>query len=208
MRILTNGCSFTAQSPFKTWPSLLGTDTVKNLAQHSAGNQWICDSTIAELSENPYDLVLVMWSGLDRLDWTVKEDIYNHSIGFKSTNNFGIHYLHNEQDLFKQISLVIGHRERVFNSLMRIISLQSYLQARDIKYKFMSYMNVWEDVYGLGFEYLDRQINFNQWIFTDDDRNGLFELSQDSKLYIADGYHPNQQAHEQWAELIRKTINA
>lgn len=208
MRILTNGCSFTASLPFKTWPYLLGTDAVKNLAQHSAGNQWICDSTIAELSENSYDLVLVMWSGLDRLDWTVEEGIYNQSTGFKSANNFGIHYLHNEQDLFKQISVAIGHRERVFNSLMKIISLQSYLQARDIKYKFMSYMNVWEEVYGLGFEYLDQQINFDHWIFTDDNRNGLFELSQDSKLYIADGYHPNQQAHEQWAELIRKTINA
>jgi hypothetical protein len=208
MRILTNGCSFTASSPFKTWPYLLGTDTVKNLAQHSAGNQWICDSTIAELSENSYDLVLVMWSGLDRLDWTVEEDIYNQSTGFKSVNNFGIHYLHNEQDLFKQISVAIEHRERVFNSLMKIISLQSYLQARNIKYKFMSYMNVWEEVYGLGFEYLDRQINFNHWIFTNDNRDGLFELSQDSKLYIADGYHPNQTAHEQWAELIKKNINA
>ena len=208
MKILTNGCSFTARSPYPTWPYLLGTDVVKNLAEHSAGNQWICASTIAELSENSYDLVLVMWSGLERLDWTVEEDVYQQSTGFKSVNNFGIHYLHNEQDLFKQVSIASGHRERVFNSLMQIISLQSYLQAHDINYKFMSYMNVWEDVYSLGFEYLDRQIDFGQWIFTDNHRNGLFELSQDSKLYIADGYHPNEQAHQQWAELIRKSINA
>jgi hypothetical protein len=110
--------------------------------------------------------------------------------------------------LFKQSSVAVGQRERVFNSLIHIISLQSYLQAHNIKYKFMSYMNVWEDVYGLGLEYLDCQIDFSQWIFTDKDRNGLFELSQDSKLYIADGYHPNEQAHQQWAELIRKSINA
>jgi hypothetical protein len=208
MKILTNGCSFTALSPYPTWPYLLGTDAVKNLAEHAAGNQWICHSTIAELSENSYDLVLVMWSGLERSDWTVEEDVYLQSTGFKSVNNFGIHYLHNEQDLFKQSSVAVGQRERVFNSLIHIISLQSYLQAHNIKYKFMSYMNVWEDVYGLGLEYLDCQIDFSQWIFTDKDRNGLFELSQDSKLYIADGYHPNEQAHQQWAELIRKSINA
>lgn len=208
MKLLTNGCSFTARSPYLTWPYLLGTDAVKNLAQHAAGNKWICDSTIAELSENSYDLVLVMWSGLERLDWTVEETVYTQSTGFKSINNFGIHYLHNEQEQFKQASVALGQRERVFNSLMQIISLQSYLQAHNINYKFMSYMNVWEDVYGLGFEYLDRQIDFSQWIFADSNRNGLFELSQDSKLYIADGYHPNESAHEQWAELIRKSINA
>jgi|688.fasta_scaffold310277_2 hypothetical protein len=208
MKILTNGCSFTAHSPYLTWPYLLGTDAVKNIAQHSAGNQWICNSTIAELSENSYDLVLVMWSGLERLDYTVEEAVYLKSTGFKSVNNFGIHYLHNEQDAYKNLSVDTGQRERVFNSLMQIISLQSYLQAHNINFKFMSYMNFWEDVYRLGFEYLDRQIDFSHWIFTDNDRNGLFELSQDSKLYIADGYHPNQQAHEQWAELVRKNINA
>lgn len=208
MKVLANGCSFTAKSPYLTWPYLLDTDCVKNLASHAAGNQWICDSTIAELSENSYDLVLVMWSGLERLDYTVEEDFYNQTTGFKSVNNFGIYYLHNEQDKFKQLSVVKGQRERVFNSLIRIISLQSYLQARNIKYKFMSYMNVWEDIYGLGFEYLDRQIDFSHWVFSDSDRNGLFELSQDQNLYIEDGYHPNQTAHEQWAELIKKNINA
>jgi hypothetical protein len=149
-----------------------------------------------------------MWSGLERLDYTVEEAVYLKSTGFKSVNNFGIHYLHNEQDAYKNLSVDTGQRERVFNSLMQIISLQSYLQAHNINFKFMSYMNFWEDVYRLGFEYLDRQIDFSHWIFTDNDRNGLFELSQDSKLYIADGYHPNQQAHEQWAELVRKNINA
>jgi len=208
VKILTNGCSFTAPSPYLTWPYLLGTDAVKNLAQHAAGNQWICDSTISELSENSYDLVLVMWTGLERLDYAVEEKVYLQSTGFKSVNNFGIHYLHNEQAAYKNLSIDIGQRERVFNSLIRIISLQSYLQAQNIKYKFMSYMNVWEDVYGLGFEYLDLQIDFSQWIFTDVDRNGLFELSQDHKLYIEDGFHPNERAHELWAELIRKTINA
>lgn len=208
MKILTNGCSFTARSPYPTWPYLLGTNTVKNLAAHGAGNQWICDSTIAELSENTYDLVLLMWSGLTRLDFSVEETLYNDVLGFKSVNNFGIHYLHNEQEQFKSLSVAVGERERTFNSLIRIISLQSYLQTKNINYRFMTYMNFWEDVYGLGFEYLDQQIDFSKWIFTDHDRNGFFELSQDNRLFIEDGYHPNEQAHRLWAEIIKKNIYA
>lgn len=219
MRILTNGCSFTARSATSTWPYLLGTNEVKNLAEHGAGNQWICDGTIAELCENSYDLVLIMWSGLARLDWTVekefcqsmpvfKEEEYTGGpIVFTSVNNFNIHYIHNEQDCFKSVSAVTGIRERTFNSLMRIISLQSYLKSRNINYRFMSYMNFWEDVYGLGFEKLDHQIDFSRWLFTDNDRNGLYELSQDQNLYADDGFHPNEQAHEQWASLIRTNIN-
>lgn len=208
MKILTNGCSFTARSPFNTWPYLLGTDKVKNLAQHNAGNIWICDSTIAELSENDYDMVLIMWSGLCRVDAIVDEEAYTqHPDHFKSINNFGIRYVHLGVDN-KSTLRYVSERELVFQSMGKILHLQSFLTSNHIPYCFMSYMNFWDLPAGYGFDLITNQFDFDNWIFLDEDRNGLYELSQDQKLYIEDRYHPNETAHQYWADIIRERINA
>jgi len=207
MKILTNGCSFTANSHYKTWPYLLSTDALKNIAQHSAGNRWICDSTVAELIENNYDMVLIMWSGLSRVDEIVDEDAFNQYQYpyFKSINNFGIHYLHHGID---HRLITLNERELVFQSLMNILKLQSFLKSENIDYRFMSYMNYWDIPQKYGFNLITDQFDFSNWIFSDADRNGLYELSQATKQYVEDKQHPNELAHQSWADIIKKEINA
>ena len=70
--VLVNGCSF-SRGPM-SWPYYLQFEygfNLVNLAQAAAGNLYIHNSTISELGCRKYDLVLIMWSGLDRVDCQV-----------------------------------------------------------------------------------------------------------------------------------------
>jgi hypothetical protein len=72
MRIAVSGCSFT----YNSWPNFLDFHwQVTNLAWPGAGNKYIADSIIHATSINTYDLVLVMWSGITRLDFPVTKNI-------------------------------------------------------------------------------------------------------------------------------------
>jgi hypothetical protein len=82
MKVLINGSSISAGKPVwehgrpfqPTWPyrlqEQLNFDMV-NLAVAGAGSTYIHESTIAELSQRSYDLVLIMWTDFDRVDHKV-----------------------------------------------------------------------------------------------------------------------------------------
>jgi hypothetical protein len=80
MKVLINGSSISAGKPVwehgrcigqPTWPyrlqEQLNFDMV-NLAVSGAGSAYIHESTIAELGQRSYDLVLIMWTDFDRVD--------------------------------------------------------------------------------------------------------------------------------------------
>lgn len=226
-RVLTNGCSFTARSNCKNWPEHLPKNwEVTNIASHAAGNQWICDSTIVKSIKNDYDLVLVMWSGLTRIDALVNEVTWKQFWKFKNRNDLDLYYGHCAigdnpnfpmSDIAKSIIKFGGVRELVFESLMNMLKLQSWLESKNIDYRFMSFMNYWNDSYvenqseypsvkNLGLDTLISEINFAKWIFSDDKKNGLFELAKDQNLFGMDNAHPNTQAGKLWADIIIKKI--
>ena len=127
-RVLTNGCSFTAWSEYKNWPGHLPNNwDVTNIASHAAGNQWICDSTIVKTINNDYDLVLIMWSGLTRIDTLVNEVTWEQFWQFKNRDDLDLHYGHcgigDNPDfpmahITKPIIKFGGIRELVFQSLI------------------------------------------------------------------------------------------
>jgi hypothetical protein len=226
-RVLTNGCSFTAQSEYENWPMHLPKKwRVTNIASHAAGNQWICDSTIVKSIKNEYDLVLIMWSGLTRIDTLVNEITWKQFWQFKNRNDLNLLYGHCAigdnpnfpmSDIAKPIIKFGGVRELVFESLMNMLKLQSWLESKNIDYRFMSFMNYWNDSYvENGLEYpsvknlkldtLISEINFDKWIFSDDKKNGLFELAKDQNLYGKDNIHPKSPAGKLWADIIIKEI--
>ena len=81
--LVVSGCSFTTNEhvPDKSdwnWPNILAKDTgmtIHNLATAAAGNNHIARSIIVYLEKNklPIDktLVIAMWSGVGRIDFTV-----------------------------------------------------------------------------------------------------------------------------------------
>lgn len=247
MRILTSGCSFSSNYAYPNWPAYLEQEhSVTNLAQIAAGNQYIANSVIAELSQREYDHVLVMWSGLTRLDFLTDvadqdwQTILNDYGFYGQLSDTSLAYVFSGgrrgswQDSDSLIRKTFHTQYRVSSdesigaaSLLEMIKLQSYLKQRNISYHFMSYVNYWNNQkhcvngnFGV-YQYptlakLSEQLDFDRWIFSDSNKNGLFELCESMDDYIDSGdyprywkhpanrpgSHPGLKASEQWAGLI------
>jgi hypothetical protein len=167
-RVLVNGCSF-SRGPV-SWPyylqEKLNFDLV-NLAVSSAGNKYIHDTTVAELSKSRYDFVIIMWSGLDRVDIPVEDiqlfDQCNTTSFAQSLKNDWPEkkiYPNNDQDLveknwvfvypsktllndmkFAEFVKYQNYQVHVRQSLIHMISLQAVLKQFDIPYVFSFYMD-------------------------------------------------------------------
>lgn len=175
MDILISGCSFTH------WPEEPGSDknicwpahlqkyhpecTITNLAEPGAGNQYIANSVVRTVSENPgkFDLVLVMWSGVSRLDfltgltdpaWHALFDTFGfyrrvetcpNQLGYIfSGGEIGPWVDHNATNgIFKGLYKVSDKCSLAHTNLIEIIKTQFYLQAKKIPFLFMSYVNYW-----------------------------------------------------------------
>ena len=76
MRILVNGCSF-SRGPI-SWSYYLTNLTditgknLVNLACAGAGNTYIHETTTRILDKEKFDLVLIMWSEISRIDFQVE----------------------------------------------------------------------------------------------------------------------------------------
>jgi len=151
-----------------TWPARLE-EKIKcdmvNLAVAGAGNTYIHDSTIDELSERSYDMVLIMWADYLRTDYRVKWPGKFESLKYTSKTQsntahlppeLAIKYQHICQDwIFScnyqenntdpDLAKLFGHmiyttpKLHLHNTLLKIISLQGVLKSFDIPYRFMFY---------------------------------------------------------------------
>lgn len=175
MKILTSGCSFTQWAlypggPNTCWPRWLGElDSeyqIKNVGEAAAGNQFICDSVIREIIYNPkekYDHVLVMWSGVSRLDFltSIEDPAWSEllqSYGFFrifpesgaklayifSGGQMGTWFANKvAYPVFNEQYKISSEHSLATINIMEMIKLQSFLKARNIPYTFMSYVNYW-----------------------------------------------------------------
>lgn len=244
MKILVSGCSFTQWpeypgGPNICWPKylkeLLPDSQIKSVAEAAAGNQYICDSVIRETLTDHYDQVLVMWSGVSRLDYLTSledsawESLFN-SYGFFrrlpdgklgwifSGGQMGTWFKHPvAHKMFYEMYKVSSELSLATINLMEMIKLQNYLKAKGIPYKFMSYVNYWTNGKNISpngdFGLLDfpelkpliNEIDFNQWIF-DGDRRCIYDVAKDRNNFQADGFHPESATQRYWAELITSRI--
>lgn len=233
MKILASGCSFTAGGPKQSWPTLIDQKSyVTNLGRASAGNRYIGQSIINELSTKPgfYDIVLVMWSGLRRIDLNVSKITYdmlngehstelnNHYYGFVGdayTHAYGAGLL----KLFGQEYFMLADEQAdVIESLTQMVCLQSFLKSMNMPYRFMSYINYWNDwdqVTNINcgvYKYqscraLTEQIDFSNFIFYNNQRDGIYEFAKENNLLDSDGFHPSLSGHQSWANLIKEKIS-
>jgi len=243
MTTLISGCSFTfwpdgPGGPNICWPKyfqeLVPNKTIVNLAEPAAGNQYICDSVIREVLENPgvYDQVIVMWSGVSRLDyltdvtdpaWNQLFDSYgfyrrltNQKLGYIfSGGQIGTWYQNPvAHKMFYEMYKVSSDLSLATINLQEIVKLQNFLTTKQIPFKFMSYVNYWTDVkhvspngdFGVAampdLKFLINEINFDHWIFSNQDRDGLYELAKQKNDFMEDQFHPGVESHRAWAELI------
>lgn len=221
MRILTSGCSF-SRGP-TAWPNHIAqwydADLV-NLAQAGAGNTYISRSVMAELQQRSYDLVLVMWSGLERVDLQV-EDIgqfadTKYTSEYQSQQNdwpekivepindqdyvqknwvFGMGHLNRDPWLVKHGLFEKLYRHQDFDvhlqrSFYDMLSLESYLKSRMIPYAFAFYQDYVGKMGNLA-SHLDWKHIYNE--------TNLYSTAVDLEDYDTDGIHPGPQAQKIWA---------
>lgn len=250
MNVLISGCSFTH------WPETPGSDKnicwpshlqrlrpnwkLTNLAEPGAGNVYIANSIVRYVLENPgqVDMVLVMWSGVSRLDfltdltepsWHRLFDSYGfyrrvetcpNTLGYIfSGGQYGPWVLNQEATgLFKQMYKVSNPLSLAHINLIEIVKCQDFLKSRNIPYRFMSYVNYWNqeencspngDFGVLKYRELGSLINgidWSQWIFSDEQRNGIYEMARAAEDYHGDRFHPGLATNQLWAELVNQRI--
>lgn len=222
MKILTSGCSF-SRGPI-AWPNhiakLFNTDLV-NLAQAGAGNTYISRSIMAELQQRSYDLVLVMWSGLERVDLQVDNIDYfdqtKYTSEYQSQQNdwpekivepindqdyvqknwvFGMGHLNQDSWLIKHglFEKIYKHQDfetHLQRSFYDMLSLESYLKSRSIPYAFAFYQNYVGSM-GDFVKQLDWKHIYN--------RTNLYDVTKSMNDYDTDNIHPGVDANKIWAQ--------
>jgi len=250
MNILISGCSFTQwpeypAGPNTCWPRYLQelepTWTVKNIGEAGAGNQYISDGIVRHILENPriqYDRVLVMWSGVSRLDYlTGLEDpawqelftnygFYRRVDGCPdklgyifSGGQMGTWFANPiAEKMFREMYKVSSPLSLATINIMEMIKLRGFLESRGIDYRFMSYVNYWglEDNlsrngdFGIGkfpeVQRLLQDMDWSKWIFTDERRNGIYEMAVANNDLQDDRFHPATATQQAWAELVRQKL--
>lgn len=224
MKLLVNGCSF-SRGPTAWANHLAGAlnASLINLAQAGAGNTYIAQSTQAELATREYDFVVIMWSGLERLDIQV-DRIENFeqthcTSWYQSSQNdwpekivipvndqdyvqkdwvFGVGHLNRDNfllklGLFDKQYKYQDLKQHIQRSLFLMISLQSYLKVKKIPYVFAFYQNYIDQL--KTFNNLYQQLDF-ECIYN---KTNLADISSKLNSFDPDKIHPGPLAHETWA---------
>jgi hypothetical protein len=202
-----------------------------NLAQAGAGNTYIQESTVEELSKRNYDYVIIMWSGLSRIDYKIEN--INLLIDSKYTSRyqklrndwegklitpvndqdyvddnwvFGCGVLNKElaltkTNIFNSIYKHLGYKQFVYHSLQKMISLQSFLKAQNIPYLFTFYQDYLTEL----------QIQPSLYNLLDQtniyNKKNIFSIAKDFND-IDETLHPNTKTHFEWSKLLKEFIDA
>jgi hypothetical protein len=228
MNLLVNGCSF-SRGP-TAWPYHLKDVNVVNLACAGAGNDYIFNSTIAELSQRSYDFVAIMWTQPSRLDVKVS-DITQFSdspytSAFQSARNdwpekiiqpvndqdyvetdwvYGCGFLNNDKallktKLFDRNYFYQDNAQFNYLTLVKMIAMQHTLKQMGIPYLF-TYFNDYEKEL-TKIPHLYSMLD-QSYIYN---KQNIYTITKDNNWYDADGSHPGVKAHKKWAELIAPFI--
>lgn len=245
--MLISGCSFTQWPEFPggpntCWPRYLSEIrpdlNITNLAEAAAGNQYISDSVIRAVLEKPnyYDHVVVMWSGVTRLDfltdvldpnWSALFDSYGFyrrlpegKLGWIfSGGQLGTWFKNPvAHKMFYEQYKVSSDLSLANINLTEIVKTQNFLENKKIPYHFMSYVNYWNTesqvspngdfgVYQYPeIRYLTDSINFDNWLFTTG-QDGIYELAKQNNDFTEDGFHPGSATQQSWAKFVSQQFD-
>lgn len=228
MNLLVNGCSF-SRGP-TAWPYHIPNVTVTNLACSGAGNDYIFNTTLSELSQRTYDHVAIMWTQPARIDVKVDDiDQFKdtpYTSLYQSARNdwaekiiepvndqdyvekdwvFGCGFLNNDTALLKTR---LFDRHYVYQSddqfaymtLIKMIALQNTLKLKGVAYTFMLFRDYEAEL--KAWPDLYQQLDQTRFY----NAQNIYTITQTTGQYDADGLHPGLAAHQQWAKLITPLI--
>ena len=233
MKLLTFGCSFTDNDnekmvngkyiePHNTWPVELARLTNTNpicKGMGGVGNYYITNRIYETIDTTKYNknnsVVIVMWSGIDRVDKAVSrnefyyfdkfndnmKDSWLHSGGVKGFDNtktkdrYWYNYYktyHTEEDSYLQ-------------TLQHIIGVQEFLSNHKIPYMFLTYKDIFTDKHRKykRAKNLENQVNWDKFHFPNGEFGGEYEWVRDNNLtWAEDKQHPSSESHRKFAEYL------
>ena len=184
----------------------------------------------AELAQRSYDFVVVMWTGIHRVDYKVS-NIQEFSES-KYTSQYQLQqndwpekttYPVNDQDyveknwvfgsghivgelalkrskIFDGVYKHVGHLQFIDSLLIKMISLQNTFKQMQIPYLFTFYKDYDRDL----------KTNTNLYSMLDQPRiyseENINSIANTNKSFDSDNMHPGSIAHQTWANLIQPKI--
>jgi len=221
-QLIVSGCSFTHNNhdTHVAWPNILEAWSdmqLTNLAVPGAGNTHIANSIILHLEKNkpnPSDtLVMVMWTGPERIDWiTDKEsskfkDAYPFTYDYDDNNElvlggawWGNKPRSDVENLIIQYSKYQSDSSLALTSWLAMQSLTNYLEQNGYDYIYTSIAD------------LDGAEDANRWIQYTNELSEiglsvdnphwiqpfLYEHGKTNNVLMDDNFHVHWQGHESW----------
>ena len=225
--VLVNGCSF-SRGP-DSWPYFLKNANIINLAQSGAGNTYIFETTIAELSNRKYDYVLIMWSGVERVDYKVSDiKMFGNSWSTSQAQHLRNDWSEkiiipiNDQDyvekdwvfgtghfsdpavtqskIFEGVYKYVDRQQFRYHLLIKMIALQNTLKQLNIPYMYSFFMDYEHELKKIPELY---NMLDQSCIYNKENIN---TIAKTNSWYYDDGMHPNKLAHKTWANLINNHL--
>jgi len=240
--LVVSGCSFTHNNheTHCIWSNTLAkwsNMSVDNLAIPGAGNTHIKNSIVLHLEKNRPDpestLVLVMWSGPERIDWITDQTssqfarLYPFSYNYSKHNELtlgGNWWSSDPKDHLRrtliEYSKYQSNSSLALNSWIQIQDLENYLIVNGYDYYFMSWFNYGDPVcnqnrwieFNSELDSMGLKLNTARWLVRDIE-SSLGHWTKDRPEYLLeDGLHAGWSGHEAWLqevlipELIEKNI--
>jgi hypothetical protein len=226
---IASGCSFTnnaSQDWPSVIAQKYNPACYHNLARGAAGNYYISETVIQCLNKEQFNpketLVTIMWSGYTKLDLQVTEQFFKMLDDYQyKTEIFKNYFIFSGgelgrwqnklllKNLFRSLYSVMNSEILANQTLNQMLRCQLYLERYGYNYKFLSFANLWQDTkdlisrqdYSLKTfkDPLYDQVLKADWIFNDDKKNCFYEFAKERGLLLGDNFHPNEQAHKEFA---------
>jgi hypothetical protein len=226
-QLLVSGCSFTHNA---TWPHQLFRDySIVNFAQSGAGNEYIARSIMNGVCKTHCDYVFILWSGIRRVDMPVPNNTTSFEeylfkgttensvilfsggdytqLGNVDSDNIWPHPV--ADSIFKTKYQGNNQDFLIEQSSLWIMLCQTFLESRNIKYKFSFICNPFDppmDAPALGPK-IDknqsyfRYVNWNNYI----DATPM-EYAIRHNYLSDDNFHPTPLGMNNWAQTIQHYI--
>lgn len=235
--LIVSGCSFTHEPhnewyPF-AWPSILADRmawTVENLAVPGAGNDHISRSMILHLEHTKPNientLVLIMWSGVGRIDWIADRELSNFG------SKYPFHYQYDEYNelvlggnwwnkknpnhliaTLQEYSKYQSDYSFSLTSWLAMKNLSNYLKSNGYRYLYTSFLcynnpnNIKGEALVVPFfdilKKLGLELDQSDWMnLVENDHYGDWARENDA-LDLGDNFHPRfPEANEGWVDQI------
>ena len=226
-KLITCGCSFT-DSLALTWPkylSQLNKCKVINKGLGGVGNYYIANAVYDTVVNSDDTSVIVMWSGIDRVDKAVNKEEFHyfdryevrdgwlHSGGpdYDSGNELFDKSRSSDRYWYNYYKTYHTQEESYLQTLQHMIGVQEFLSNRKIPYMFLTYKDIFTDRWRKyrRAKNLENQINWDKFHFPDlwcgGEFGGEYEWVRDNNLtWAEDKQHPSSESHRKFAEYLNK----